>query len=170
MVGITEAGAALASIKSAMEMLKGIRSFKSETEINQAVIDVQRVLLEAQASAIEDKQRQSDLIGRVNELEARLADVSKWAAEQARYHLTEFSVGRFAYVLKEEASNGEPSHKLCAKCFSDSRKSILQTVKKHSGGESVYCQHCKQKTILQEFAPPEVHTTGRRPWINWDNY
>lgn len=168
MVGMVEAGAALGSIKSAMDMLKGIRSLKSETEVNQAIIDIQRILLDAQTAAIEDKQRQLGLLARVSELEARVANISKWDEERARYKLTEFSEGRYAYVLKEEASREEPSHKLCTTCFNDGRKSLLQTVNKHSGGESVYCQHCKQKTILSNFPPAQVISTGRRPWIDRD--
>lgn len=165
---IAEAGAALGSIKTALDMLKGVRVLKSETDINLAVIDIQRTLLEAQAAAVDDRERQMGLLGRIAKLEAKLAERDEWEREKRRYRLTEFSDGRFAYVLIDELANDEPSHKLCAKCYNDGRKSILQTVNKHSGGESVWCQSCKEKTILAEFPKQHAQTVRvRRAWIDY---
>ena len=52
---IAEAGAAISGVKVAIDMAKGIAALKSEAEINQAVIDIQRTLLDVQSAAIEDK-------------------------------------------------------------------------------------------------------------------
>src|SRR4051812_25308579 len=114
---IVEAGAAVGGIKTALDMLKGVRALKSETEVNQAVIDIQRILLEAQSAAVEDKERQIGFLDRIAKLEARLAERHGWETEKRRYRLTEFSTGRFAYVLVDEMAGDEPTHKLCAKCF-----------------------------------------------------
>lgn len=165
---ISETGAALTSIKTAMDMLKGVRALKSEADINLAVIDIQRTLLEAQAAAVDDKERQMGLLDRIANLEAKLAERQQWDEEKRRYRLTEFSEGRFAYVLISEVAKDEPSHKLCAKCYNEGRKSILQTVNKQSGGESVWCQCCREKTILAEFPKQYAQTVRiRRPWINY---
>lgn len=165
---IVEAGAALGSIKTALDMLKGVRALKSETDINLAVIEIQRILLEAQAAAIDDRERQMGLLDRIAKLEAKQAAREEWKDEMRRYRLTEISDGRFAYVLVEEMANDEPSHKLCVKCFNEGRKSILQTLNKHSGGESVWCQHCKEKTILAPFQNQHAQTVrNRRPWIEY---
>ena len=51
---ITEAGAAISGIKAAFDIAKGMSALKSETEINQAIIGIQRVLLEAQQAALQD--------------------------------------------------------------------------------------------------------------------
>jgi hypothetical protein len=167
---LTEAGAAVGSIKTALDMLKGVRSLKSETDINQAVIEVQRILLEAQSAAVDDKARQIELLNRISDLEARLAEGEEWESEKRRYRLTEFSTGRFAFVLADDFAEGEPAHKLCAKCFTERRKSILQTLRKHSGGESVLCQHCKQEMVLAEFPPDPVLTVRRDRYIDLQDY
>ena len=165
-----EAGAAVGSIKTALDMLKGVRSLKSEADINQAVIEVQRILLDAQSAAVDDKSRQIELLNRISDLEARLAKAEEWESEKRRYRLTEFSTGRFAFVLVEDLGEGEPHHKLCAKCFTEKRKSILQTVRKHSGGESVYCQHCTQEMVLTEFPPDPVISVRRDRYIELEDY
>jgi hypothetical protein len=163
---IAEAGTALTSLKTAMDMLKGVRALKSEADINEAVIDIQRLLLDTQAAALADKERQFALVDRISKLETQLAAKLRWENEKQRYQLTEFSTGRYAFVLKDNLSGGEPAHKLCAKCFTDDRKSILQTANKHSGGESVYCQHCKEKTTLSTFPPAKTSTAPRSSWID----
>lgn len=167
---LAEAGAAVGSIKTAIDILKGVRSLKSEADVNQAVIDVQRILLEAQSAAIDDKSRQIEMLKRISDLEARLAESDEWQAEKRRYRLTEFSTGRFAFVLAQDLAAGEPTHKLCAKCFTERRKSILQTVRKHSGGESVYCQDCKQEMVLSEFPSDPVITVRRDRYIELEDY
>ena len=43
-----------------------------------------------------------------------------------RFQVTNFGGGTFAYLLKDEAADGEPPHRVCATCYEDGRKSILQ--------------------------------------------
>ncbi|MES1973113.1 MAG: hypothetical protein V4472_11690 [Pseudomonadota bacterium] len=167
MIGIPEASAAISGIKTAIEMLKGVQSLKSETEINQAVIAIQRTLLEAQLSALQDRERHSDLLSKITQLESIIAVHDRWTEQKARYRLTEFPTGRFAYVLLPDFADDEPPHKLCVKCFQEDRKSILQVSNKHSGGESVYCQYCKEDITLKDFSYSEPISIGRRTsWID----
>lgn len=167
---LAETGAALTSIKTAIDMLKSVRALKSETEINLAVIEIQRILLDAQSAAFDDKERQMGLLSRIAELEARLGERAGWEKEQARYRLTEFPTGRLAYVLKDEMAGDEPRHKLCAKCFTEGRKSILQTVDKHSGGESVFCQNCKVEITLTAFPVEPIQRVRRSRYIELEDY
>lgn len=156
MIGIGEASAAISGIKTAMDILRGAQSLKSETEINSAMIDVQRVLLDAQASALQDKERQMALLSRIQELESKLTELQKRSVDRERYQLTQFPSGDFAYVLKEEGANGEPEHRLCANCFDEDVKSILQGKRKQSGGESVFFQRCQSTVIVHPFPAPQV--------------
>jgi hypothetical protein len=150
MVGMAEAGAVFGSLKATLDIAKCIHSLKSETDINQAVIEIQRMLLEAQQAALADQQERASLVGKIAELERKIDLHNAWENEKDRYRLAEFSEGRHAYVLKEGREDGEPKHKLCAKCYNEGRKSILQTIRSN-GGEKVRCQTCKEDTTLTPF-------------------
>lgn len=166
MVGIAEMSGAFGGIKAALDMVKGLQALKSEADINGAVINIQRTLLEAQGAALEDRERQMELIARIEILERRLRDLDDVQVDKSRYALTEFPTGRFAYVLKDEAANGEPAHKVCVKCLDEGKKSVLQTVHKHSGGESVHCPSCKEKLVLHPFPEIEIPRFRRSSWMD----
>ena len=156
MVSMTEASAAVSSIKVALDIAKGAVGLKSATDINLAVIDIQRALLDAQSAAFDDRARQAGLQRQINELEEQLRQVSQWELEKSRYKLTESETGKLVYTLIPEQSNNEPDHHLCVTCFNLNRKSVLQVVNRHSGGESVSCHHCKEKITLKAFPKPTV--------------
>jgi hypothetical protein len=148
---LAEAGAAFSSIKIAMDMAKGLGALKSEADVNQAVIDIQRVLLEAQSGALEDKQRIAELSDRLAQLQRAGQSAELWNLEKQRYVLTKSPLGAFTYDLRPEMANGEVLHRLCATCVEAGRKSILHTSVKHSGGEIVFCQFCKSELTLCDF-------------------
>ena len=147
---IAETSATIGGIKAAMDMAKGVISLKTATEINQAIIDIQSKLLEAQSSAFDDKERISNLTQRIRELEKALTSKDDWAAQKARYVLTESPLGAFSYNLKDPI-DGEPFHRLCVKCAEDGFKSVLHTITKHSGGEIVRCERCQSNLKLADF-------------------
>lgn len=60
------------------------------------------------------------------EAEAKLAAMEDWDKGASRYALSDFGVGSFAYEFKPSGQGEEPHHRLCANCFTQSQKSILQ--------------------------------------------
>ena len=166
MVGIVEMSGAFGGIKTALDLVKGLQALKTEADINGAVIDIQRTLLEAQGAALEDRERQMELMAKIEALERKLKDIENAQVDKSRYALTEFPTGRFAYVLKDESANGEPAHRICVKCLDDGKKSVLQTVHKHSGGESVYCPTCKERLLLHPFPEVKVPRVRVRSWMD----
>ena len=150
---IAEAGAAIGSIKAAMEMVKGISALKSETEINQAIIDIQRILLEAQTSALDDKQSISQLLDQISTLQSQVEARQNWATEQSRYALTKSQRGVYFYGLKSEFAVAEVEHRLCTTCFESGKKSILHTTGIIRGGEYVKCLVCNNELQLTDCGP-----------------
>ena len=53
---IADSVSAVSGIKAALDIAKGVSALKGEVEINQAIISIQRTLLDAQESALADKQ------------------------------------------------------------------------------------------------------------------
>ena len=148
---VAEVGFAFSGAKLAWEIAKGISALKSETEINRAVVELQRTLLEIQEAAFEDKQAISRLVDEKAALAKQLKDLCDWENEKKRYVLTKSNFGAFFYRLRPKAANGEVAHRLCSTCFLDGTKSFLHTTTAHSGGEEVMCQKCKSQLTISDF-------------------
>jgi hypothetical protein len=159
---IGEASAAIGSIKAAIEIAKGASGLNAKTDINLAVIEIQRALLEAQSAAFDDREKLASQNKRIAELEAELSQVHSWEADKARYKLTETATGVLVYALKPECVGDEPDHRLCVRCYNEGRKSVLQVRQRHSGGESVECQHCEAKMTLSPFPKVQINQGIRR--------
>ena len=158
---IVETVSVLGGIKTAMDMAKGIAALKSETEINQAIINIQQALLDVQAAAFSDKEVIARLNGEVSALEKQIQDSTDWEIVKARYVLTISKIGAYTYDLKPDLVSEEIFHRLCTKCFEDGTKSILHTRAKHSGGEIVVCPKCQFELILSDFEQT-IQTVPRR--------
>lgn len=90
---------------------------KTATDVQGKVIELQSVILNAQSSALAAQSEQFISLQRISELEKRIAQIEAWDAETGRYQLRDYGRGRFAYELKVDSANGEPTHRLCAACF-----------------------------------------------------
>ncbi len=114
-------------IKGALDIAQGIAALKTETAINQAVIDIQRLLLDAQRALTEADRTHSGDLKHATELEQEIVRLKDWSAEKERYQLHAIDGRTFAYVQKPGMENGQPAHWLCANCFDNRHiKSILQ--------------------------------------------
>ena len=133
---VAEVIAGLSVFKSALDVAKGLKDINDAATRNAAVIELQETILAAQA-------QQMVLVERVGELEKEVAGLNAWEAEREHYELKEVASGQLAYVLKEETRSSEPAHMLCANCYSQNQKSILQTEVRNPGRHTVlFCQRC----------------------------
>lgn len=153
MVGIVEISGALGGLKGAMDIAKGLNATAGAVAINDAKIALQSAIIDAQAGLLAAQEGLTANLRRIDELEARIAQLDAWEREKGRYQLVEFPTNVFAYVLRADDSAGEPSHRICPSCYEDGRKSILQTRMKHGGGEKVECLRCDAKLTLTPFPP-----------------
>ena len=71
-----------------------------------------------------------------------------------RYQLQRFYPGSFAYALKPEMAAGEPPHYLCANCYQQTKKSLLQdTGKRYARYRTHHCASCKNEVNLGQEMP-----------------
>jgi hypothetical protein len=138
---VAEVFASLGALKTAFDIAKGLKDIDDAARRNAAVIELQEKILSAQ-------QAQSELVECIGELEKKVTGFEKWEAEKERYQLTDFGGGTFAYLLKPEKANGEPSHRICASCYQDDHKSILQFPHQSEGQDYYRCPKCDK---TQEF-------------------
>ncbi len=115
-----------ASLTAAADITKGIVGLRDTTIVQDKVIELQGVILSAQSSALTAQSEQFSLLERLRTLEEKVINFEEWDAEKQKYELKQVYSGAFAYVLKPEASGGEPPHWLCTTCYENNRKSVLQ--------------------------------------------
>lgn len=127
----------LQTFNALLETVKGLQAINDKTARNLAIMDLTDKIISA-------KSDYAVLQERVGELEKELMRHEKWEAEKQRYRLTDFGGGTFAYALKEDMANGDPPHRLCARCYEEGHPSILQFDDRNGVGQDRYdCPRCK---------------------------
>lgn len=148
---VAEVFAGLSAFNSMLSAAKALRELDNKVALNEAVIDLQGQMLTAQESY-------TTLLGKVGELEQKLAQFEHWETEKDRYHLKDHRDGRqvLAYALKEGVEPPEPPHSICPDCYQHRKKSILQLVHHMVGhSQSLNCHQCGWEAYVQGHKHPE---------------
>ena len=152
---VAEVFAGVSALKSAFDLARGLKDIDDAARRNSAVIDLQARILDAQSA-------QAELLVTNGELRDRIAQLESWDKEKARYALREIAPGIVCYVTKEEACNGEPIHKLCARCFADRQKGYLQQTVREDRVDRFTCDRCGSKLTVQKQVGPISASPRRR--------
>ena len=126
MIEVAAIAGLITSLKAAGEITAGLISVRDAAKIQSKVVELNTVIISAQSSALAANTAQFSLLDRVRDLEEKIARLEGWEAEKKRYQLTDFGGGTFAYLLKPEMAEGEPPHRICARCYEEGHRSILQ--------------------------------------------
>lgn len=153
---ISEFSSAIAGLRGAIDLAKAMLSLKNEAERNAAVIEIQRVLLDAQ-QALQGASMQ------IESLQRQLQAVDQWVAERQRYQLNEISAGSFVLTLKPELANSEPAHSICPKCAEDEKKSVLQKRRLFHDGVKLSCNRCGAEYVEKPSGP----APARNSVVGW---
>jgi hypothetical protein len=133
-----------------------VKDIDYATRRNAAVIELQEKILAAQEA-------QSSLVNHISELEKEVARLKAWDADKQRYKLAEVGPGMTTYTLKEGMENGEPAHHLCANCYHEHVKSIMQTETRFPGRcEVMVCHRCGSDLYISGARDPEHHKMQRQ--------
>jgi hypothetical protein len=140
---------------------KGLQSLKQliKGEDAQAQLsEVYGALLSSQAQALEVLANQRSMLDEIRSLKEELASLRAWDAEKGRYSLQQIGFSAFAYALKAADKGTEPPHWICAKCYSDGKKTILQ----HNGNlylheQSLVCVRCKSEVKTPSGTPAPAY-------------
>ena len=139
---VTETIAGLSAIKTAFDMTKALKDINDAAIRNAAVIELQEKILSA-------RDAQTALLDRVSSLEKQVAGFEKWDTEKEEYELKEIFPRTFAYSIKESARASRPAHLICAKCYEDRKKYILQ----RADAAHLACPNCKARIRFDKDAP-----------------
>ena len=112
-------------------------------EFNSKIIEMQETVMAAQSQALEAQATQSALTDKVRTLQAEIASKEDWESEKERYELERIGYPAFAYRLREQFVEAPAhTHHLCANCFEQRQKSILQRAGTGSRRYALVCPRC----------------------------
>ena len=101
---------------------------------------------------------QTTLTEKIRDLEAQVAKFETWEAQKKRYHLQRLDPGVFFYALKQDMSQGEPTHYACPKCYEDRKRSVLHSYGSAEGLETFHCVACKSEWTTGRHVPSSLPT------------
>ena len=133
---------ALGLVQTLKTFTKSIIDSKTSSALREQAIESQFAIIEIQNTLMNMQTQYQTLLQEKNDLKQQLIDAENWDAEAAKYSLQDVENGVFAYVLKPDVETTEPPHWLCARCYNENYKSILQRTGADSKGIIFYCQKC----------------------------
>ena len=138
------------SLQAASEITKVMVGLRDGAMLQAKAIELNGVILTAQSSALASNVAQAALLDRVGNLEKQIAQMEAWDAEKQRYELAPLYDGSLACRVKEAMRGAEPEHYICANCYTQGKKSILQGATTSYQGHVLTCPQCKAE-IVKEF-------------------
>jgi hypothetical protein len=136
-------GGAISGLKTATDIAKGLVNINTTVEVNAKALELQRALFSAYGDALSAKETQTSLQDEIRELKRQLSHNEEFVADMKRYKLDTPWPGSIVYALKESMSNGEPPHYLCANCYQNKKKSILQVSPSIERFTTFVCPTCR---------------------------
>lgn len=114
-------------------------------ELTQVAIKLQQMIISLQKDlrALETENR---------ELEDLVSQLSKFEIEKDQYSPFQFTTGAFVYRSNEGITNANGEvvfHYLCANCYNQGKKSILQPSPVEGYFEMLCCHHCHAKIQMK---------------------
>jgi hypothetical protein len=174
-VALAEITAGFEALKAAAGLVQALSASATQATINEVKLELQQRLLDAQTALFAAQQIQTAATERVSDLEQEIVRLKDWKGEKQRYKLHPIDVGSVAYVPKPGMENGEPPYWLCASCFEEGHRSILQYQRNVTGGggaKSIYkCGRCQNElAVFWHYSPaqPYVPPQGAQPPPNDD--
>jgi hypothetical protein len=165
MVDMSAIAGALSSLKAANDIAQAMIGLRDAASFQSKLIEFQAKIIEANNSAFAAHDERAALLQKISDLEKQVAKLEAWEAEKQRYQLQELPPGVFVRMLKPTMAGSEPIHRLCAKCYEDGTKSLLQSAGTVHGQETLNCHRCGARMVVGVYqAPPPQN--ARPSWVS----
>lgn len=147
MVDMTLIQGAVTGLKTASDIAKSFLQLKSLTDVQGKVIELQSAIMSAQSSALAAQSDQFAMLEQIRALKEEIAQVKAWETEKQRYQMANPLTGGIVYALKHSMCNGQPAHYICANCYENGKRSILQDGReKDKLATFLFCPACKTQS------------------------
>ncbi|MGA9365005.1 MAG: hypothetical protein WBW16_11635 [Bacteroidota bacterium] len=145
---LSEISTAIASIKVASDIARGIISLNKDVAVNEKAAELVGVIISLQNAMMSMQSDYATLLKAKDDLQHRISEYDDSAKVQLQYKLEEIHRGVFVYSLKAPAPD-HPQHWLCTKCWEDRKKSILQASYHHESAAAYTCPRCNTTVEMQ---------------------
>jgi len=126
----------LKTIHTSIDLIKEHAEAKAFNDIQAEITSLYKSLLEAHMQAMEIHEE-------LQMTKEKYLQCEKWKTDTLpSYSLAELAPGVLVYAFKPVGESTEPKHNLCAKCFLDQKKSILQRTRRDGLGIHYHCPKC----------------------------
>jgi len=146
----------IAGIKTSIDLLKNLSKKEKSPESLQIISSIQSTQLSLQSDILSFQSEINSLQDKNRQLEQKLSEYENWEITENRYELKEIATGVFVYSKKKNSRITEPQHWVCAKCFQDRKKSILQCLNPIQVHKIFECQNCKSQINLSGGNPGAI--------------
>jgi hypothetical protein len=146
----------LNAIKATTEIVKTIIGLRDSAKLLEQAVELNQKILSVQAALVAAQQEQTTLVETIREREEEIVRLKNWETEKQRYEMRDISgSGAIAYLIKPENQGTEPVHCLCANCYQNAKKSILQnTIKMNPPYGRIWaCPNCKSEITIRQWPP-----------------
>jgi hypothetical protein len=146
---------AVVSLKAAADIAVALSNIKTMSEVQAKAIELQQIILAAQSGALAAQSEQFALLQQIRDLEEEVANAKAWNEQKQRYALVSPWQGAVTYALKKQSSNAEPPHWICATCYENGRRSILNDGMKYApagrgrNAVSLVCPVCSAHIVSE---------------------
>ena len=163
MISLTSVTTLLGTFKSIKEAADSLISLRDEHLIMGKVAEINSKLIDAQHGIFAVNAERSELVQMVSALEKEIADLKAWNVEKERYKFVALASNVMAYQLKPTESGTEPTHLLCANCFTDGKKSFLNQNVHGTSIDIFKCNRCgnELRADKDDGHPRFIPTRGR---------
>jgi hypothetical protein len=122
---MTEIVSALASLKTAFDIAKGISSLNVDFSVKEKTTELLDAIISAQSRMLALQSEYQSLLESKNELSKKIMEFEDWGRTESQYDLA-----RIGQAIVRMPNNNHPTpsfkHYLCANCFDNKKKSILR--------------------------------------------
>ena len=128
------------------EIINGLNSIlaaSTDAKLNAQLVEFQKGLIPLLSDLASKQAEVAALRISENELKAEIVRLKNWEAEKPQYRLVAFSTGMFARIHESNAEPLQMAHKLCATCFDNGKKSLLQMQSGLERKRGLFCPSCK---------------------------
>jgi hypothetical protein len=145
---MNEIAAFATAVSHAINIAKAIIDTRDETKLASLKLEFVAALLELNTKQLSLAQRYQSVIDANESLKQQLETYERWEQESQRYQLHQLEPGILVYALKPEHAATQPPHWLCAACYNDRKKSVLQRESK--GSDVLRCPRNPEHQLMIE--------------------
>jgi len=134
-------------VEKLSEKVKDARVLKEINELLFIISSLNMKILELQNSIFSLHKENLDLKNQIEACKARKIEDKQWRKTAERYCLISLGAGTQVYAYQPRDGDATPPHYLCASCFQEKKKSILQKTGYNHLGAVYKCHPCGQEVI-----------------------